>query len=140
MIKLSDAKPSPKAEQMKIDAPVKATAPAAPVKKQAPPPPPAPAAKKPFPAKTSGGSSGKKSQPLKEEAAVTVEWDLTANEKITNDRNRILSDLEKKSKEKIAHRRNCSDSFSQLKSHEIRFFAFLKGQAKNLFIYGDHST
>ncbi len=100
VIKLSDAKPSPKAEQMKIEAPVKAAAPAPPAKKQAPPPSPAPAAKKPFPAKTSGGSSGKKSQPLKEEAAVTVEWDLTANEKITNDRNRILSDLEKKSKEK----------------------------------------
>jgi topoisomerase-4 subunit A len=97
VIKLSDAKPSPKAEQMKIDAVVKSNAPAPSAKKTAPPPPPA---KKPFPVKSSGGSPAKKSQPLKEEAAVTVEWDMTANEKITNDRNRILNELEKKSKGK----------------------------------------
>ncbi|MBK9542265.1 MAG: DNA gyrase/topoisomerase IV subunit A [Bacteroidetes bacterium] len=97
VIKLSDAKPSPKAEQMKIDAVVKSNAPAPSAKKTAPPPPPA---KKPFPVKASGGSPAKKSQPLKEEAAVTVEWDMTANEKITNDRNRILNELEKKSKGK----------------------------------------
>ncbi|HRH67465.1 MAG TPA: DNA gyrase/topoisomerase IV subunit A [Bacteroidia bacterium] len=98
VIKLSDAKPSQKAVQMKIDAPVKAAAAVVlPSKKQAPPPPPA---KKPFPTKTAGGSPGKKPNPLKEEPAVTVEWDMTASEKITNDRNRILNDLEKKSKGK----------------------------------------
>lgn len=98
VIKLSDAKPSQKAVQMKIDTPVKAAAAVVlPSKKQAPPPPPA---KKPFPTKTAGGSPGKKPNPLKEEPAVTVEWDMTASEKITNDRNRILNDLEKKSKGK----------------------------------------
>jgi hypothetical protein len=43
----------------------------------------------------------KKSQPSKEEKAVTMEWDLAADKgKINDDRSRILTELEKKTEAK----------------------------------------
>lgn len=99
--KLADAKPSAKPEQLKLTPPVKAETTAKEVKKAAiPVPPKKPMPGKASPVKASGGPAPKKPSPLKEEAAVTVEWDLTANEKIKSDRNRILEELEKKSKGK----------------------------------------
>jgi hypothetical protein len=45
-------------------------------------------------------SGQKKSQPVKDEAPVTLEWDFTEKEKVQKDRTRILTELEKKAEAK----------------------------------------
>jgi topoisomerase IV subunit A len=95
VIKLTDSKPNPKAEQISIDGvnskteikspPKTETKVAANTKPAAPVP------------KAEGNTASKKEAPLREEKAVTIEWDINAkNEKIAADRDRILSDIEKK--------------------------------------------
>lgn len=102
VIKLADAKPVPVAKQISLieekeDAAVKAspkaTVPVVKAKK-------AEVAKAVKSAsKSSGGKSEKKAKPLQAEEAVTMEWDLS-DQKKQNDRDRILSEIEKKSKKR----------------------------------------
>lgn len=97
VVKLTDAKPNPKAEQISIEDTVK---PKADPKATAKPDLKVAANVKPgkaTPQKAEGKPAAKKGTPLREEEAVTIEWDMSAkSDKITADRNRILSDLEKK--------------------------------------------
>ncbi len=92
VIKLSDAKPSQKPVQATLDAVTKQV----PVKPKAAPVPAPKASKKP-----EGKPAPKKASPLHEEKAVTVEWDFNGKkDSISSDRDRILSELEKKAKDK----------------------------------------
>lgn len=103
--RILDFKPSPKAEQMKLGVPEKVekkVKPAAkkqevikvPIKKT--PGKKAPE-KKAQPQKAEGKQSPKKEKPLPAEKAVTVEWEFSAKEeKIKEDRNKILSGIERK--------------------------------------------
>ncbi len=102
--KLADAKPTPKVLQtsilpeknmpavaikssVKTLLPKKRDVKAAPVKKST--------------IKKKGGPAQKKAKPLKEEKAVTVEWEIgSKSDQITKDRNRILAEMEKKNKGK----------------------------------------
>lgn len=100
VVKLSEAPPKKKVEQVAIDVPEKP----GPVKKE--PVLKAAAAKSPqvskkpaVPAKSKSAkaAASKKAAPLKEEKAVTVEWDFApGNSNVQADRNRILGELEKK--------------------------------------------
>ncbi len=97
VVKLADAAPVKKSEQLSMDTgAVKKTTPAPkePVKQVA-------AGKKPMvkaPAKAEKGKSApKKVSPLKEEKAVTVEWDFsTGPDKTKSQRDRLLDELEEK--------------------------------------------
>ena len=67
--------------------------------KAAPKAAPAPIAK--VTKKPEGKSTPKKASPLHEEKAVTVEWDFNGKkDSISSDRDRILSELEQKAKDK----------------------------------------
>ncbi len=59
---------------------------------------------KTVPAKVAAKSTSVKKQlavkPVKDEAPVTLEWNLSGKEKIQNDRSRILTDIEKKAEQK----------------------------------------
>jgi len=117
--KLSDAKPSAPAKQMQLDAMETTKAPAAKIKSEKEKPAvktkSAVAAKKktaPVSAAMSAKSPGKKKgkggkvtpskfQSAKEEKAVTMEWDFSEKtDKIKQDRNRILTELEQKTQSK----------------------------------------
>lgn len=92
VIKLSDAKPSQKPVQATLEAVTKQV----PVKPKAAPAPAPKATKKP-----EGKSTPKKASPLHEEKAVTVEWDFNGKkDSVSSDRDRILSELEQKAKDK----------------------------------------
>jgi topoisomerase IV subunit A len=102
VVRIADAKPAVKAQQISMEVHVK---PAASSK--------APAVKAATPQKTTKTAAknlkeerkppSKKGKPLSEEKAVTVEWDFAEkSEKITSDRARILSELEKKAEGKKA--------------------------------------
>ena len=92
VIKLKDAKPTPKTVQTTIETVSKQV----PVKPKAAPAPIAKSAKKP-----EGKQAPKKANPLHEESAVTVEWEFNGKkDSISSDRDRILSELEKKAKDK----------------------------------------
>lgn len=92
VIKLSDAKPAPKIVQATIETVAKEV----PVKPKATPAPVSKSSSKP-----EGKTAPKKASPLHEEKAVTVEWDLNVKkDSISSDRDRILSEIEKKSKDK----------------------------------------
>ncbi|MFZ7115884.1 MAG: DNA gyrase/topoisomerase IV subunit A [Bacteroidota bacterium] len=92
VIKLSDAKPSQKPVQATLDAVTKQV----PVKPKAAPVPAPKASKKP-----EGKPAPKKASPLHEEKAVTVEWDFNGKkDSVSSDRDRILSELEQKAKNK----------------------------------------
>jgi topoisomerase-4 subunit A len=96
VVKLADAKPSAKPTQISIDNIAKA----AEVKPKATPAVPSkPAAK--APAKAEGKAAPKKASPLHEESAVVVEWSFDGKkDKTSSERDRILSELEQKSKDK----------------------------------------
>ena len=92
VIKLSDARPSKKPVQATLIAVTKQV----PVKPKAAPVPAPKSTKKP-----EGKSTIKKANPLHDEKAVTVEWDFNGKkDSISSDRDRILSEIEKKSKDK----------------------------------------
>ncbi len=92
VIKLKDAKPTLKVVQTTIETVTKQV----PVKPKAAPTPIAKSAKKP-----EGKQAPKKVNPLHEENAVTVEWEFNGKkDSISSDRDRILSELEKKAKDK----------------------------------------
>jgi len=93
VVKLSDAPPVKKSEQLAIPAAAKKEPPvksAAAVKKPAVKAVPVskPAAK--------GKVAPKKVSPLKEEKAVTVEWDMSSGKKTGNDRDRLLKEIDEK--------------------------------------------
>ena len=50
-------------------------------------------------------SKPKKFRSIKDEAPVTLEWDLTSNDKIQQDRTKILSDIDEKAKAKKKKRK-----------------------------------
>ncbi len=92
VVKLSDSKPAKKPVQASLDVVTKEV----PVKPKAAPAPVAKATKKP-----EGKSTPKKVNPLHEEKAVTVEWDFNGKkDSVSSDRDRILSELEQKAKDK----------------------------------------
>ncbi len=103
--RILDFKPSPKAEQMKLGVPEKVeekVKPSAkkqevikvPIKKT---PEKKASEKKAQPKKAERKQSPKKEKPLPAEKAVTVEWEFSAKEeKIKEDRNKILSGIERK--------------------------------------------
>ena len=94
IVRITDAKPSAKPVQTTI--PVPKIQEQASVKKSAPVPVPSGTAKK-----KEGKSVSKKEKPLREEKPVTMEWDLAEKkDKVSSDRARILSDLEKKTNAK----------------------------------------
>ncbi len=92
VVKLSDSKPAKKPVQATLEVEAREV----PVKPKAAPAPVAKATKKP-----EGKSTPKKANPLHEEKAVTVEWDFNGKkDNISSDRDRILSELEQKAKDK----------------------------------------
>jgi len=92
VVKLSDSKPAKKPVQATLEVVTKEV----PVKPKAAPAPVAKSVKKP-----EGKSTPKKVNPLHEEKAVTVEWDFNGKkDNISSDRDRILSELEQKAKDK----------------------------------------
>ena len=103
IVKLADAKPSSKPRQITIDSLEKAN-------EMKPKASPAPAQKNSVKAqpkkidkksKAEGKSSSKKANPLHEQNAVVVEWSFEEkNDKVSSDRDRILSELERKSLDK----------------------------------------
>ncbi len=108
VVKLADAKPSSQAKQITIDAIAKA----AEVKPKVAPvtqsksasaskSKTAPAGKAKVAAKAEGKNVKKKANPLNGEKAVVVEWSFDGKkDKVSNDRDRILSELEKKADNK----------------------------------------
>ncbi len=103
VVKLADAKPSSKPKQISIDSLEKANE----MKPKASPAPAQKSSVKVQPkklvknSKAEGKSSSKKANPLHEQNAVVVEWSFEEkNDKLSSDRDRILSELEKKSLDK----------------------------------------
>jgi hypothetical protein len=94
VVKLADAPAVKKSEQLAI--------PAAAAPKKEPQVKPAAAVKKPAvkavpAAKASKGKSApKKASPLKEEKAVTVEWDMSTGNESGKDRDRLLKEIDEK--------------------------------------------
>ncbi len=94
--KLTDFKPAPKVEQISIPIPKSKEIQEKPVQKK----PEKPA---PQPKKIEGKKSAKKVLPPRAEKAVTVEWDFKKeNENVKKDREKILTELEKKTQAKKA--------------------------------------
>ena len=103
VIKLTDAKVAAKPEQTSLLPEAKvAAAPKAASAKSSPVQKPSKQISKVEP-KAEGKQISKKARPLAEEKAITIEWDLSEkSDKIASDRDRILSDIERKALEKKA--------------------------------------